>query len=82
MAIVVSRLWARISFFVSKIYKNIVNKLERYFKHKNENNLDKDAKTQSILLTTIKAYKREIKKLKKTIEPDEMKPRSETEEEK
>jgi len=77
-AIIVSRLWARISHRISVIYKNIVNKIEAYFKHKNENNLNKEAKTQSILLTTIKAYKKEIKKLKQKIEPDEMRPKDET----
>jgi len=82
IAVFVSKIWARISHRVFKIRRKIVNKVEDYFKHKNENNLNKDAKTQSILLTTIKAYKKEIKKLKQTIEPDDMKPRNETTESK
>ncbi|MDQ5883529.1 MAG: hypothetical protein QG654_443 [Patescibacteria group bacterium] len=76
-AIIVSRIWARISHRISMIYKNIVNKIEDYFRHKNENNLNKELKTQSILLTTIKAYKKEIKKLKQKIDPDQMKPKDE-----
>ena len=77
-AIAVSRLWARISHRVFIIRRSIVNRIETYFKHKNENNLSKEVKTQSILLTTIKAYKKEIKKLKQTIEPDQMRPKDET----
>jgi len=77
IAVFVSKIWARISHRIFKIRRKIVNKIEDYFKHKNENNLNKEAKTQSILLTTIKAYKKEIKKLKQTIEPDEVKPRDE-----
>ena len=80
-AIVVSRLWARLSHKVSKIYGKIVEKIENYFRHKHEENINKDVKTQSILLTTIKAYKREIKKLNQKIEPDEMRPRDESKKE-
>ena len=77
-AILVSRVWARISHRVLVIRRKIVNRIENYFKHTNENNLNKEVKTQSILLTTIKAYKKEIKKLKQTIQPDEMRPKDET----
>lgn len=77
-AIFISKIWARISHRVLIIRRSIVNRIETYFKHKNENNLNKEAKTQSILLTTIKAYKKEIKKLKQTIEPDQMRPKDET----
>lgn len=77
-AVIFSKIWARISFSVSKIYRKIVNKLEEYFKHKNESNINKEAKTQSILLTTIKAYKREIKKLNRKIEDDKIGPKEET----
>jgi hypothetical protein len=77
-AILVSRLWARISYRVSVVYGRIVTKIENYFKHKHEDNINKDVKTQSILLTTIKAYKKEIKKLNRKIEPDEMRPKDET----
>ena len=56
----------------------MVNRIETYFKHKNENTINKEVKTQSILLTTIKAYKKEIKKLKQKIDPDEIRPKDET----
>ncbi len=78
LAIVISRIWARISHHVSVVYKKIVNRIEEYFKHKNESNVNKEIKTQSILLTTIKAYKREIKKLNQKIDPDQMRPKDET----
>lgn len=78
IAAFLSRIWARITHKVSNIYKKIVNKLEDYFKHKHENNINKDVKTQSILLTTIKAYKKEIKKLNQKIEPDQMRPKDNT----
>ncbi len=77
-AIMASRLWARIAHHISLVYKKIVHRIEEYFKHKHENNLNKEVKTQSILLTTIKAYKKEIKKLKQQIEPDNMRPKDET----
>jgi hypothetical protein len=73
LAIFLSKIWARISHGVSVFYKKIVTKLENYFRHKNADNIDKNIKTESILLTTIKAYKKEIKKLKGKIEPDEIK---------
>ena len=78
IAIIVSRLWARISHRVLIIRRSIVNKIEAYFKHTNEKNINKEAKTQSILLTTIKAYKREIKKLNQKIDHDQMRPKDET----
>jgi len=68
LAIMMSKLWARISYWISFVHKKIVKKIEDYFKHKNINNLDKDVKTQSILITTIKAYKKEIRKLNRKIE--------------
>lgn len=76
-AIIVSRLWARISHEISLVYQKIVRKIEDYFKHTNEKTVQKGVQTQSILLTTIKAYKKEIKKLKQKIEPDEMRPKDE-----
>ncbi|MEZ4103534.1 MAG: hypothetical protein R3B55_03230 [Candidatus Paceibacterota bacterium] len=78
LAIVISRLWARISHRLSIIRLKMVNRIETYFKHKNENTINKEVKTQSILLTTIKAYKKEIKKLKQKIDPDEIRPKDGT----
>lgn len=72
-AVIVSRLWARLSHRIGTVYNKITKKLEDYFNHKNESNIKKGQKTQSILLTTIKAYKREIKKLNGKIEPDKIK---------
>lgn len=77
IAIMLSRIWARISHRVSLEYKKITIKLENYFNHKNEANLKRGQKTQSILLTTIKAYKKEIKKLNGKIDPDQMRSKDE-----
>jgi hypothetical protein len=72
IAIMLSRIWANISHRISREYRKITIKLENYFNHKNEANLKRGQKTQSILLTTIKAYKKEIKKLNGKIDPDQM----------
>ena len=68
--IFITKIWARFSHKAGVKAKKVTRKVEDYFNHKNEESIEKNKKTQSIFLTTMKTYKHEIKKLNEKIEDD------------
>lgn len=75
-AILISRVWARITHKLSFWFNKITKKIEEQIIKSEKINQNKDL-NQSVFITTIKAYKTEIKKLKGRVEPDKPKPRIE-----
>jgi len=76
IAIIVSKSWARLTHYLASSANKLGNKIEEQI-IKTEKNGSSPNKKHSIFLTTVKAYKHEIKKLKGRIEPDKPKMRVE-----
>lgn len=76
LAIVASRIWARLTHRVGKFGNRVVRKIDERIKKHEKENAEKN-RPQSIFLTTIKAYKHEIKKLNGSVSEELPKPRSE-----
>ncbi len=73
LAIFLSKIWARISHSVSTIYKKISSKIGNHLKQKQSVEQGKKVIPESIIITTIKAYKKEMKKLKEKVEQKKIK---------
>jgi hypothetical protein len=76
MAITASKAWARTTHHVGKFGNRVINKVEERIK-KHETKNASENRPQSIFLTTIKAYKHEIKKLNGAAQEELPRPRSE-----
>lgn len=74
-AILFSKIWARITHKLAFWFNKFTKKIEERI-IKSEKSDSKEI-NQSVFITTIKAYKHEIKKLKGRVEPDKPKPRKE-----
>ncbi len=76
-AIVLTKLWARLTHFISSIFHKGVNHVERQIiKREKARSQDGEGVPQSVFLTTIKTYKNEIKKLKRKAEEELPRPRT------
>ncbi len=78
LAIILSKSWARVTHFVWGIFhkgaKHIDNQLMKHEKRKSDGEVK-----QSVFITTVKAYKHEIKKLKGRVEDEKPRARNEVE---
>ena len=75
-AIILSKFWARITHFVWSIFHKGVKHIDKQLQ-KHEKKIESGEAKQSVFITTVKAYKHEIKKLKGKVE--EELPRARTE---
>lgn len=76
VAIIISKIWARITHYLSQTFKKGMSKIEeRIIKGEKKNNINNENRSQSVFLTTIKTYKHEIKKLKGRAEEEAPRPR-------
>ncbi len=76
LAIILSKTWARITHFVWSIFHKGVKHIDKQLQ-KHEKKIEEGVAKQSVFITTVKAYKHEIKKLKGKVE--EELPRARTE---
>lgn len=75
-AIVLTKIWARITHFVSSMFHKGISKVEQQIIKREKERGIGDEVPQSVFLTTIKTYKNEIKKLKKKAEEELPRPRT------
>ncbi len=77
LAIIASKVWARITHSVTIAFHKSVKRVEnQLIKHEQKSGL-LDRTEQSVFLTTIKTYKKEIKKLQGKVEEELPRPRTE-----
>jgi hypothetical protein len=77
LAIVISKMWARLTHFISSIFHKGARMVEeQLIKHEKKNGVT-DTTKQSVFITTIKSYKSEIRKLKNRVEEELPRPRTE-----
>lgn len=76
IAIILSKFWARVTHGISSIFHKGVKHIDKQLM-KHEKKSAEGVATQSVFITTVKAYKHEIKKLKGKVE--EELPRARTE---
>ena len=76
LAIILSKTWARITHFIWGIFHKGVKHIDKQLQ-KHEKKIAEGVAKQSVFITTVKAYKHEIKKLKGRVE--EELPRARTE---
>lgn len=69
IAIILSKSWARVTHFVWGIFHKGVKHIDRQLQ-KHEKRTAEGVATQSVFITTVKAYKHEIKKLKGKVEEE------------
>lgn len=75
-AIILSKLWARITHYIASIFHKGVRRVEeQLIKHEKKAAANGEEIPQSVFLTTIKTYKKEIKKLKGKVEEELPRPR-------
>ena len=75
-AIVLSKIWARTTHFISSIFHKGISHVEKQIiKREKARTQEGEEIPQSVFLTTIKTYKNEIKKLKKKAEEELPHPR-------
>jgi hypothetical protein len=76
LAIMGSKVWARITHQVTTAFHKGVKHVEnQLIKHEQKNGADSDVTDQSVFLTTIKTYKKEIQKLQGKVEEELPRPR-------
>jgi hypothetical protein len=75
--IIISKLWARFTHYVSSIFHKSFNKIEEQLIKHEKKNKETNTTSQSLFITTIKSYKNEIKKLKNKVEEELPRPRAE-----
>lgn len=76
-AIILSKTWARINHFIWSLFHKGVRHIDAAIMKHEKKQSDGEAK-QSVFITTVKAYKHEIKKLKGRVEEEQPRPRGET----
>lgn len=75
LAIILSKLWARVTHFISSIFLKGVKHIDKQLQ-KHEKRSAEGVVKQSVFITTVKAYKHELKKLKGTVEEELPRPRT------
>ncbi len=76
LAIILSKSWARVTHFISSIFHKGVKRIDRELQKHEKRSAEGIAK-QSVFITTVKAYKHELKKLKGKVEEELPRPRTE-----
>lgn len=78
VAIILSKLWARLTHYLASGFNKAAKKIEHQIIKTEKRNGAGGRSGRSVFLTTVKAYKHEIKKLKGRVEEEKPRPRDES----
>lgn len=75
VAIIATKIWVRITHYISAFFRKGFKKVEDRLIKIEKKNSEEGVASQSLFLTTMKTYKREIRKMKKSSEDEMPRPR-------